>query len=439
MIFIVLGAIITGLILLLVTGLSGSSNNVDTSTSPRDIQIWILEDSETDFSKLITNFQELYPDYKGKNIKIESFSDKRSYDLALSSAFLQNKGPDIFVLNNSETSVHENQVLGISPALISPNDFRLRFAPVFGSDLIISDPDDSSVEFLKWVPTWFEALGLFYNRKYFLRSGELDSWSSFASEIQSVAKKYSGSIVPVALWNGAWVSRSPEIIKALFTLEGNTEITDLDSNEVRDVVGMYQALWEQSGDNKYNSFSENTESSDIELFSEGRVAAIVWFPRDLMKIDEAGYQKSFLFATPLPGYSGQEKNIAISYNYYSINKESQNLDFAGDFLAYLSTSNGQQVFSDTYPYYLSPELSILTEQQEKKVLSWYNVVYKNFLNDWSTLVSFGVWNSNIYNAETKNILDKDRNANEALFDLKNFLVCATNKQSTLTSLSSSCK
>jgi len=55
----------------------------------------------------------------------------------------------MFVLNNSETSPLENQILGIDPAKVSPNDFRLRFKPIFGNDLIISDSSDETVEFLK--------------------------------------------------------------------------------------------------------------------------------------------------------------------------------------------------------------------------------------------------------------------------------------------------
>ena len=433
LIFILLGGIVTLLLIVLALNLQGWESAPRATTS--DMQIWILEDDASDFSDIITSFQEVYPAYKWKTIKVESFYDKRSYDLALASAFLQWKWPDIFVVNNTESSPYENMIWGIDPVLVSPNDFRLRFAPVFSQDLILSDTWDSSIDFLKGIPVRFQSLGIYYNRKYFLRPSELTTWSGVSKEIQNVANKYSGSIIPRALGNGKWVTRAPETLQALFALEWNTDLVGVDSNEVRDVVSMYQAF----GDNRYTALSQNSDDSDIELFSDWKVAAIVWYPRDLLAIDNAGYQKALLFATPFPSYAGTDTSTAIEYNYFAINKESTNPDFANDFMTYISTTEWQQQFVDTYSYYLSPETSILLSQQEKKILPSYNIVYKNFIEEGTDFVSFNVATSSIYSSETRNILDTEIWAHELFSDLKNFLVCANGKQTTLQSLSSPCK
>ena len=437
LIFILLGGIVT--LLLIVLALNLQSGEPATRATTSDMQIWILEDDASDFSDIIASFQEVYPAYKWKTIKVESFYDKRSYDLALASAFLQWKWPDIFVVNNTESSPYENMIWGIDPVLVSPNDFRLRFAPVFSQDLILSDTWDSSIDFLKGIPVWFQSLGIYYNRKYFLRPSELTTWSGVSKEIQNVANKYSGSIIPLALGNGKWVTRAPETLQALFALEWNTDLVGVDSNEVRDVVSMYQAFGEDNGDNRYTALSQNSDDSDIELFSDWKVAAIVWYPRDLLAIDNAGYQKALLFATPFPSYAGTDTSTAIEYNYFAINKESTNPDFANDFMTYISTTEWQQQFVDTYSYYLSPETSILLSQQEKKILPSYNIVYKNFIEEGTDFVSFNVATSSIYSSETRNILDTEIWAHELFSDLKNFLVCANGKQTTLQSLSSPCK
>jgi spermidine/putrescine-binding protein len=47
------------------------------------------------------------------------------------------------------------------------------------------------------VPAGYQALGIFYNRKYFLRPSEMQTWSDFSKEVQNIAKKYS-NIIPVA-------------------------------------------------------------------------------------------------------------------------------------------------------------------------------------------------------------------------------------------------
>jgi len=311
--------------------------------------------------------------------------------------------------------------------------------PLFGTDLILKSESDENVEFLRWVPAWFEALAIYYNRKYFLKPSEMWTWWDLSLQINSITDKYNGSIVPIALWNGRSVSRSSEIISDLLSLEDNTWLIDMDASESRDVVGLYQSFWEREGDNRYNIFSANTDSSDIELFSEWKVAAVVWYPRDLLEIDDSGYQKTLLFATPFPAYAGKNPSRAISYDYFVVNKDTPNPGFGQDFLTYLSTVQGQQKFLESYPYYLSPESSIYVENLEKKILPSYNIVYKNFLQDWSNMVSFDLWDESLYNQGVDKILDIEWGADEALYDLRNFLVCASTKHQTLQSLSSPCR
>ena len=108
-----------------------------------------MEDEVGKFQEYMTLFKDQSQSYKNKEIMVESFSDVESYKATLTAAFLSGNGPDIFLLNNSENSPLENQIMGIDPAIVSPNDFRLRFKPVFGSDLIITDENDSTIEFLK--------------------------------------------------------------------------------------------------------------------------------------------------------------------------------------------------------------------------------------------------------------------------------------------------
>ncbi len=123
----------------------------------------------TAFQDYLTKFKEAFPEYKEQNIVVESFAEKQSYYDSMVSALLRGKGPDIFVLENGEISPLENQAMGLDPSIINPNDFRLRFKPVFGEDLIVSDPLDTTLDFVKGVPLGYEALGMYYNRKYFIR------------------------------------------------------------------------------------------------------------------------------------------------------------------------------------------------------------------------------------------------------------------------------
>jgi len=108
----------------------------------------LLEDDENSFSEISQEFKATYPQYSSKTIKVESFDDEYTYNLALTNAFIQGTAPDIFMLSNTEESVLEYAARTIDPNRISPNDFRLNYKPVFSEDLIISDDTDASQEYI---------------------------------------------------------------------------------------------------------------------------------------------------------------------------------------------------------------------------------------------------------------------------------------------------
>lgn len=425
--------------LVLVTNLNSPSWNTTTSPSSWDLNIWILHDDPSDFWEITAWFKSAFPQYASKSIAVESFDDRATYSNTLTSAIISGVAPDIFVQSNGEISAFENQIMWIDPSLVSPNDFRLRFKPVFGEDLIVSDSEDSTVEFLKWVPAWYEALWIFYNRKYFLRPSEIINWSDFLKEVQSISDKYA-SIIPVALWNGSWITRAGEIISALFVLEWRDTLSEIDDTQTRQVLWMYSGFWERNGDNRYNILSAPFEDDvDLDYFTQWDVAAMVWYPRDLLEIDKIGYQSSLLFATPFPKYIWSERKVSIDYNYFVINKDTALLDMSQDFLTYLALPEGQQIHSDTYPYYLSANSAIASDMSEKKILPWYNIVYKNFTSETDDLVSFNTGNKNMYNSFILPVLDLDSWQDAEFKKISSFITCSTTKQNTLLNLSSPCR
>lgn len=398
-----------------------------------------MGDNVSDFQKFVLGFKEINPGYASKVVTINSFDDWQTYTNALSSAIFAGQAPDVFILNNSETSVFENQILWIDPWVISPNEFRLQFHPVFWDDLIVSDSEDSTVEFLKWVPAWYEALGVFYNRKYFLRPSEMETWSDFSKEVQNIAQRYS-NIIPIALGNGVGITRASEIISALMVLEWKRSLVTTDSTDSRQVLGMYNWFGQRDGDNRYNILSAPFVSdNDIDFFTQWDTAAMVWYPRDLLAIENIGYQKSFLFATPFPRYAGSENMTSINYNYFAVNKDALFPNMAWAFLSYLATSEWQQKYIDTFPYYLSPDVDVGINMSEKKILPNYNIVYKNFVSEDSQLVSYDLWNKNMYDISIPNILDMESWYDQSFNELSSYITCSSTKQNTLLNLSSPCK
>lgn len=438
-IFAIIWTILLILLALLVTNLNKPEQKIVAQKSTGDFYVWILHDRVSDFWDFIAGFKAANPEYSARNIVVESFSDEQTYTNTLSAAISAGQAPDMFVLSNHETSQFENQVLGIDPAAVSPNDFRLRFNPVFWEDLILTDESDSSVEFLKGIPAGYESLGIFYNRKYFLRPSEVETWTDFTKEVRSIANKYS-NIIPIAMGNASGVKRAADIISALLVLEGRDSLVTTDSTQSRQVLAMYNGFAQRDGDNRYNILSAPfVTDTDVDFFTKWDVAAMIWYPRDLLSIDEIGYQKSFLFATPFPKYAWSEKLTSISYNYFAINKDTSHRDLALWFVSFLSSTQGQQLYVDTFPYYLSPELNVASDMAEKKVLPGYNIVYKNFVWEDDILISYDVWNKNIYKSWLQQILDLESWFDQKFNELSSYIICSSTKQNTLLNLSSPCR
>lgn len=166
----------------------------------------------------------------------------------------------------------------------------------------------------------------------------------------------------------------------------------------------------------------------------------MWSPRDLFEIDQIGYQKNFLFATHFPQHSANEANpkIAIEYNFFALNKDSDNISMAQDFLLYWVSSQWQQSYIDTFPYYLSPSITINAGMSEKKILSDYNIVYKNFMPEWAQLSAFNYGDITVFDSQIRNILQIEFRPEESLNSLSSYITCMTTKHSTWLNLSSPC-
>lgn len=440
--FIILGVILLiGIFYFAIQLNSSTKNNKNISQNTAGaLNIWILEDESEKMKQYVDeNFKKTYPQYEWQNIIIESFSDTYSYYTTLASAFLSGTWPDIFMLQNSDSSVFQKQVEALSPELIAPNDFTVRFKPVFWEDLVVSSEEDETQEYVTGVPLWYEALGVYFNRRYFLSPTDFDTWEALLAEMKNISEKYE-DIIPIALGNGSSVTRAGDIIVQLFTLEWASSVFDLAANQIEQALALYTGFWDPQWENKYNTLSlPYIGESDIDLFTQGDVAAMVGYPRDLLAIDKIGYQKSFLLAHSFPSYAGKDAKISIKYNYLALSKDSSKKEIAGDFLAYLASVDGQAKILEYFPYYLPAESSIEAEVAEKKILPQYNIVYNNFIIPTATLKTFGLSDANYFMEHIWEILDNSSQQSQKIEALKSYVICATAKHQTFLNLSSPCK
>ncbi|MDD3646323.1 MAG: ABC transporter substrate-binding protein [Candidatus Gracilibacteria bacterium] len=443
-IFTVIGVIILLSIIFLLVTMNSVDNSNNTKNGTDEFKIWIVGDKIESLNDFIEGFKKIYPAYKNKQIIVEAFNSYEDYTYTLMSALSSGNGPDLFVLNNSEKkSVFSDQVLGLDPNIINPNDFRKKYKGVFGDDLISVYTDESNVskEYVIGLPVGYETLGIYYNRRY-VKSTDLDNISTMNNVISDLKNKYD-DLIPIGIGNGSTVLNASDIITQFFMLEGGvTGLGNLNTNVFKSAFGAYLLYGDTTGYNGYNErYQElkDTKRNSIYLFSRGEVLMIVGFPSMVKDIKESGFSKSMLQAVPFPHYFSAGGKTLINYNYFVINKDTQNLDLANAFISYLYSDAGASSYLSYFTYYLPALLSLESEKLDQKIDPDFNVILRDFYNDSYELSSFDKAIKNIYDREIISLLDNIIISEQNFNSFKDSLFCKFNKLSTFSDLSANCE
>jgi len=444
-IFGIIGALLIALFVFWILSLRSSDDSENLNNSRWDtFNVWIVWDDRSDFLLFLENFKEIKPEYKKSVINIETFTNYEEYYFALTSAITKWKAPDIFVLNNGEKeSVFFEQISGIDPKIINPNDFRKKYKWVFWDDLILSytDSEWKEKEFLAWVPVWYETLGVFYNRRY-VKSADLASLPSLNNIIGSLKKRFP-NLVPIWIWNGSTVNGVADIITQFFMLESWVDkLLDVTGTKLKQSLATYLLFGDDDWENAYNSrFVElkTLGQDNLDLFSKWETFMVIGYPSLIKTIDKKGFSKSFLRAEPFPHYFSWDGKTLLNYNYFVINKSTSNYALASDLLSFLTTDSWASAYLDNFPYYLPALLSLESDKIEEKIDPNYNIVLKNFYNPNFELSSFDRGIKNIYDRDIIWVLDNSSNYENAFDAFRRIIICKTNKLTSLENLSNTCE
>jgi len=443
MIFLAIGAMIfLSLVFLLVTVNKNAANEETNKDPSNTFKIWVVWDDSSQSYQFIDWFKQIYPGYKEKNIVIESFPSYEDYTYTLMSAINSGVWPDLFVLNNNEwKSIFSEQIIWIDPNLINPNDFRKKYKWVFWDDLIITSwIEGDTKEFLSWIPVWYETLGVYYNRRY-VRDSDLKTLSSLNNVVSKLSDKYS-DLIPIWIGNWTTVYNASDIITQFFMLEKWVKsVNDLSWNVLKQWLSSYLLYWDIDWYNKFNNrYAElrNLWEDSLYLFSRWETFMVVGYPSLLWKIKENGFTSTLLQATPFPHYYSGEWKTLINYNYFVINKDTNNLALAQDYMNYLSSDNWASSYLTYYPYYLPALLSLESDKLDSKVDPDYNITLNDFFNEDYELSSFDKGIKNLYDKDIVPLLDNSNTFENTFENFRVSILCKTNKIINFTNLSKVC-
>ncbi len=438
--WIVLILIVIGVIML--QSSTGKKKAPTTKSASGQYTIWIVDDSKTQFTQFLTSFKEANASMSSVDYVVESFDDYETYSQALSSAFIQWKAPDLFVLNNNETSLFQSRTVAIPNDVVKINQFRKDYKTIFNNDMIIDlwevDEQWEPIKWLRWMPAWYETLWVFYNRRFKFKGPDFNSLAAMNSAISKVREL---DVTPIAIWNGSTIVDSWDILAQFFLLNKVTGITKADGTKQKQTLWEYTAFGSSSGQNAYNDLFDvavNSNSDNIELFANKEVWAIIAYPRAVKRLEVLWAPKASIYATSFPHSFSWDGPSLANYNYFVINSDSQQKDIWYAFMQYLNSDEWVEAYINKFPYYLPPRINLEEDLIEKKVSNYFdNIFIGDFYSD-EELSSFDKWNKVLYDKNVIPVLDDFASYLSKFEKFKAQTLCQADKIINLTELWKSC-
>ena len=411
---------------MLIIMLFNQKNREKKTANNENFTIWMVWDSAERSTDLIDGFKKFSK--TKKDVVIESFNNYEEYSYALTNAIANGTAPDVFVLNSNEKeSIFQWQTTWIEPDIVNPNSFRKDYK-TFLSDQLIAKTD-KWVDYLVWMPVWYEVLWVFYNRR-FVNGSDVDSASSLRSAVKKLKEKNPDSI-PVAIWNWAAVDFAEDIAtQFILTAWENRSIEQLDRKAIQKWLWNYVDFWDEEWDNKYNTRLEEMKIAKqtwVDLFSKGETLIIAGYPRLIEKISDKWFSSNFLAAAPFPNEWEKSWKALVNYNYFVINKDTNKLDVANLFMQYLFSNDWIKTFLEAYPYYLPGVSEFDKWNEDQKIHKNYNIRIADFYNDSLEYTTFDKWLKTDYDEKLKAMLDNERTVIDEFSKLQKVTNCRTSK------------
>lgn len=417
-----------------------SAEPKSTSNTPKagSFTLWTLDNSQ-EFTTYLQTFYAANEQYKDTQINVVGFENYTDYFSSLVGAVLTWRTPDIFVLNNNDGKYFDALLAPIGPEIIDIDTFRKNYDIIFSQDLIQGVENNGvKSEILRWVPMWYQILGTFYNFRD-LRGENISTWSY----LNDIASRFSGEWkILLGLGNGSFVESAADIFTQ-FLIQDDVKwfSSQSNGNALSSSLARYHMFGDEMGSNRFNSLSVNLPAweKNIDAFGRGEVSMVFGYPRLLEKISSTSFSPSFLRAGNFPMYAEWSGSVLIDYNYFVINKATQNQTLAVDLMKYFASEAGQKAYLENVSYVFPSRLSLLQARLEEPLKDGYSVKYKDFYNSSFEYVTFNKANRQMYDQELIKSLDDILNGTILFENFRKRVLCISEKMITWENLVKSCE
>lgn len=279
-----------------------------------DLEVWGVFDDTDAYAEIFSAYQKINP-YVGE-IRYRKLQPE-NYQEELLNALAANKGPDIFMIQNTWTPAFSDKIQP-APDNFSEKNFREAFVDVMADDFI--GPDSKIYGSALSV----DSLALYYNKDLLNASGIANpptTWEELASETQTLTRLTgSGNFdqSAVALGTARNINRSTDIFLAMNFQLG----VDLSSEQ--NTTGGFSGPNSRKALEFYTQFANISspqytwnaaQDYSIDAFYEGRLAMMANYSWQYAAVKQKNAKLNIGIA-PLPQFiGGKQSNVANYWGY----------------------------------------------------------------------------------------------------------------------------
>jgi ABC-type glycerol-3-phosphate transport system substrate-binding protein len=353
----------------------GSDTAAQTAYKPVTLTVWRAWDDTEAFSQLVADYRKVRP-----NVTVEYRRLRyEEYEKTLLQAFAEDRGPDVFSINNTwmrkyepmladspdvlkiptktiQGSIKKEEVFSYDNVTsITPAGVRKTFLDVVGGDVLwkknVGTEKTPKISERVWgLPLSMDALVLYYNKDLLANAGIVTpatTWTDFTAQAQKMTKfdESTGNILisGAAIGTSTNVTRDFDIV-SLLMMQNLAPMLDENGQasfnkrppEVAEGIPALGVLeyYTQFASPLYPNYSWNDKMPEsLDAFINGQVGYFLGYNYQRATIEARAPKLKFDIA-PVPQVGPAQKVNYANYWVEVVSKKTKNKDYAWDFIQF---------------------------------------------------------------------------------------------------------
>jgi multiple sugar transport system substrate-binding protein len=351
--YVLIGVMAVAVFITFVLVLKNIGNTGGTTGASTTITFWGVYDDHGAFDQVIKDFKTQHPNI---TVRYQMFSYD-TYEQQLINALAAGTGPDIFMIHNTWLPKRGDlltalpaSIPGESQPLFTIQSYKDQFVDVVAQDLTYQNQ-------IYAVPLYVDTLALYYNRDI-LNNAALtrppQTWDEVNADVPVLTRfDKQGNIIQsgIALGAARNINRSTDILMNMM-IQSGVQMTSSDNLSATFNASVGGQAVGRIALQYYTDFANprkqvyawnDSQHYSIDAFTEGNLAMMLSYSHTSALIKAKSPRLNFDIA-PMPQAS--LANVRNFANYWAagVSKTSKNINASWQFLAYLSSKNGESAY-----------------------------------------------------------------------------------------------